>query len=190
MQEITVVNAMLATMGESPLNSIEDPHAFRAACLSTLDSEDARIQAKGWWFNQEVVTMTPQTNDRIPLPGDAISVRTPARNIVQRGRYLYDTDTGDYLFYAPVKIELIRRVPFGDLPESAAQYIKACSVVQFQTNYDGDTAKTRDLRIIEARTFAEINIDHIRNRRSNMIDSNVNLQRLKSTTNGLRYRIR
>lgn len=190
MQRLDVVNAMLATMGAVPLNTLEDPHAFRGACLAVLETEDRRIQAIGWWANMENLTLTPTTDERIPLPGDFISVRTPTRNCVQRGRYLYDLDSGTPFFTAAVDAVVIRRVPFADLPESLAQYIAAECVLKFQRKYDGDSTKTRDLERDASVARAEARTDHIRNRRTNLLDSNVSLQRLKHLTRGARRYIR
>jgi hypothetical protein len=191
MQTLTVVNQMLGTMGEAPLASLEDSHAFRGACISTLEAESTRIQAKGWWFNMETVTLTPQVNGRISIPNDAIAVRTPTRSTAQRGRYLYDLDNGTFVFENALNdCTLIRAVTFEDLPESAAAYIAACAVLRFQTKYDGDTAKTRQLQAEEQTALVDINTDHIRNRRSNFINSNAKLMRLKSLTNGARRYIR
>jgi Tail tubular protein len=190
MQRLEVVNAMLATMGAVPLNTLEDPHAFRGACLSVLEAEDRRIQAIGWWANMENLTLNPTTDTRIPLPGDFISVRTPKRNCVQRGRFLYDLDAGTPFFTSSVDAVVIRRVPFADLPESLAQYIAAECVLKFQRKYDGDSTKTRDLERDAGVARAEARTDHIRNRRTNLLDSNVSLQRLKSLTRGARRFIR
>ncbi len=186
MHKLAVINRMLATMGEVPLNSLEDPHAFRGACLSILDAEDARIQAIGWWANMETITLQPTTDGRIPIAGDAISVRTPTRNCVQRGRGLYDLDGGTVFFTESVDAILIRRVKFDELPESLAQYISAEAVLKFQRDYDGDSRKTADLETDASKARAEARTDHIRNRRTNLIDSNAGLQRLKSITRGAR----
>lgn len=190
MQTLTVVNQMLATLGETPLNSLEEPHTFRGACLSTLDSESNRIQSKGWWFNMEKTTLTPMVNGRIVLGNDIVAVRTPDQRIVQRGRYLYDLERGDYTFDSEVTLTQIRRVAFDELPESAAAYIAALAVLRFQSNYDSDTQKRRELEQHVADALVWINSDHTRNRRTNFITSNPRLARLKAVTSAVRRSIR
>lgn len=190
MQTLTVVNQMIGTMGEAPLNTIEDPHTFRGTCLSILDNESRRIQARGWWYNMEEITLSPMTDSRISLPGDLISIRTPTRDVVQRGRFLYDLSGGTPFFASPIACEVIRLVPFESLPESAAQYIAAAAVLKFQSRYDGDRQKTLELEKAEKEARTDCNTEHTRNRRSNFIESNAKLQRLKQTTNGARRFIR
>ena len=190
MQVLTVLNSMLGTMGERPVNDIETPHPMKGAALKFLDQSSRRIQAKGWWYNLETITLNPQINGRISLAGDAISVRTPTRSVAQRGRYLYDLTNGTFIFTSNIDVELIRLVGFEDLPESAAQHIATDAVLKFQTRYDGDILKTKQLATEVFEALAEVNADHIRNRRSNFIQSNDKLQRLKQTTNQARRFIR
>ena len=203
MKTLDVVNEMLGTMGETPLNTLDDPHAFRGACLSTLARVNREVQAKGWWFNSELLTLSPSALDSsIYLPGDCLGVRVPrkatgasTRNYVKRGRRLYDTgsngDAGTYVFTADVTVDIFRLIPFeDDLDEVAANYIASQAVLQFQSKYDGDTAKGRELekRISgPTGTFAAFQRAETQNQQVNMIESNVALQRLKRITRGARY---
>ena len=203
MQTLDVVNEMLGTMGQAPLNTLDDPHRYRGACLSTLNKLNRSIQAKGWWFNREVLKLEPSATTSliyteegvgrmIYVPGDTINVRYPSqngmrpvRNIVQRGRRLYDLDGGSYFFTEAVTCEIVRLIDFQELPETAAQYIADSAVLQFQSKYDGDTAKGRELQgrlTGPTGSFAAINVEETRNRRVNFITSNERLMRLKLLT--------
>lgn len=201
MNTLDVINECLGTMGESPLSTLEDPHAYRGAALATLANLNRQIQAKGWWFNRETLTLSPSSLDStIYLPGDFVSVRVPrtvegaaTRQIVQRGRRLYDTSNGTYEFSSAVYVEVVRLVTFEDLPEVAAQHIAALTVLQFQSKYDGDTAKRRELmeRIGGPHgTHAAINTEETRDQQVNLIESNGRLQRLKFITKSARRLLR
>lgn len=183
MQKLTVVNRMLATMAEKKLTSLTDTHRMLADCLDVLDEANRQIQADGWWFNLENVTLVPNIVDSgLYLPNDCLSVRTPTRNLVKRGNRVYNLDEGSYIFDKDLDVELIREVEFEDLPEIAASYIAAKAVYQFQTSFDGDKLRTDQLQATVNETFIGINSAHTRNRRSNFINSNVRLQRLKFIT--------
>lgn len=187
MTSLEVVNACLATMGQNPINSLNDPHPMRFVATSLLYKENRRHQATGRWYNMERVTLTPDSNDgKIYLPGDKINFRADSREVTARGRVLYDLANGTPIFTKAQKGVLIRLIPFDDLPESAAAWIASEVVLKFQMSYDGDVQKTKQLAIDAATAKAEENTDHIRNRHSNMITSNVGLQRLKSFTRGAR----
>jgi len=190
MQKLNVVNQMLATMGEAPLNSLEDDHTLLGACLSTLDDEDKRIQTVGWWFNTETVTLNPMVNQRISVPGDTLLWRSKCnREIIKRGDYLYNRDGGTPLFTDPVEGELIRRLDFEILDEIVAAYIAACAVQKFQRNFDADNNRKQDLNNDVIRTRADLKAEGVRQSKTNLIYNNLSLARLRSVTRGnRRYR--
>lgn len=199
---LDVVNEMLGTMGEAPLNSLNDSHTYLGAAQAKLAKMNSAVQSRGWWFNTEDLTLAPSALDSsIYLPGDYISVTVPrdrttgasTRNIVTRGRRLYDVTGGTYVFASPVRVYLKRLVPFEELPELAAQHIAAKAVLQFQSEYDGDTAKSRELRDrVEGAEGTRLLLEReqTRNSQANMLESNVRLQRLKSLTRNARLLLR
>jgi hypothetical protein len=196
MQTLDVVNACLGTMGHVPLASLAEPHAFKNAATSTLDRLNREVQSKGWWFNRETLVLHPDAYSAvIDMPGDAISVRVPRsytsanRNLVWRGGRLYDTDRGTNQFTEDVTVEIIRLVQFEDLPEEAAQHIAAKTILQFQSAYDGDTAKSRELgsRINGPDgTLVALKASETRNVKANFLEANEQLQTLKNLTRRVR----
>jgi hypothetical protein len=189
MLRLTVVNDMLGTMGEAPLNAIDDAHPYRAAALSILDRVNREFQARSWWFNREELTLEPGALDSsIYLPGDTINVRTTNRNIVQRYRRLYNLDGGTYVFTASQDVTLIRLVPFEDSPELYAAYAAAEAVMRFQKRYDGDSEKTRTLKQELADAKAAANAEETRQVKANLIESNVRLMYIKSIVRDVRGR--
>lgn len=189
MLTLTVINSCLGTMGEAPLNAIDDPHPYRAACVSILNTVNREFQARGWWFNRERLTLQPDALDScIYLPGDTIGVRTENRNYVQRYRRLYNLDGGTYVFDTEQDVELLRLVPFEETPELYAAYAAAETIQRFQKRYDGDSQKSRELRdeLKEARIAA--NAEETRQVKANLIESNVRLTYIKQSTRALRGR--
>jgi hypothetical protein len=190
MLQLTVVNDMLGTMGEAPLNAIDDPHPYRSACISILGTVNREFQARGWWFNREALTLSPGALDGgIYLPGDAISVRTEDRNYVQRYRRLYNLDGGTYVFDKDQDVTVIRLVPFEHTPELYAAYAAAEATMRFQKRYDGDSDKTRTLK--EERNNAQIAAmaEETRQVKANLIESNVRLSYIKSRVRQVRGRV-
>lgn len=185
MLTLTVVNRMLATLGEAPLNALTDPHTFRGSALAKIDGKDSTLQAKGWWFNRELLTLSPNIGDsKIYLPGDVTNVMIPNRlDVVQRGRVLYDTVNGTNLFTESLDAVIIRRIPFEELPELAAEYIAADAVLEFQSDFDGDSNKRQLLAATYKTAMLEFNAEATRQSRYNVLESNARLQRLKSRIN-------
>lgn len=178
------VNRCLATIGELPLNSLTDPHAYKGAALDQLDIADKHQQGRGGWYNRECLTIQPSAADGLVyLPGDTIDVRPQHRyrRITQRGRILYDNDKGAPVMNEAISVRLVRRIPFDELPVAAATYIGLRAVLNFQREYDGDSTKTRQLE--SEVEFARIayNEQETLHSQNNLIDQNWRLQRVKNS---------
>jgi hypothetical protein len=199
---LDVVNNCLATLGEVPLSNLSEPHEFKSAALSYLDKADRAIQSHGWWYNTEELTLTPapSTGDML-LPGDCLKVSTGFKSLinsrqtkhnaryVQRGRRIYDLINATYAITeeAELEVQIVRRVPLADLPECIAEYINNETVLRFQSRYDSDSNKRKELSDDAgiARVYAMA--EHIRQVRHNRLTSNPTLARLKAITNSARY---
>lgn len=188
MQTLAVVNRMLATLGEAPLNALTDPHTFRGACLERISTRSTNVQAQGWWFNRELLTIAPNVGDnKLYLPGDVTNVIVPGRlDLVQRGRYLYDTVRGTNQFTETVQAQVVRELPFEDLPEVVAEYVAAYATLYFQTDFDGDSNKMQKLQIIFNDARTSFSAEATRQTRYNMLEFNTRLMQLKSRIH--RYR--
>ena len=185
--ELDVVNACLATMGERPLNSLSDPHTWRAAAQDKLRKASERLQSKGYWFNRERITLTPNLVDSyIYLPGDALKVTSTNPDYVVRGDKLFNLDGGTYIFTAAQMLVVVRDVPFEDLPHTAQTLIEAQAVMSFQADYDSDATKMRQLAADMNQASADFNREETRQVRANMIESNAKLQSIKNVYRRIR----
>jgi hypothetical protein len=170
-------------MGEAPLTSLTDSHAFLGAAQDTLDRVNRSIQAETWWFNLEKLELTPSPIDAsLYLPSDTLEVRTGNQDYVQRGDRIYNLDGGTYEFDKPMTVQIVRLVDFEELPEVAATFIGTSAVLDFQVNYDGDSTRMRELNKQLEQAMIPMTATQTRNRITNLIDNNVRLQRLKGTT--------
>lgn len=197
---LDVVNSCLATLGEAPLNTLLEPHEFRGTAQKSLDRASRRIQSRGWWYNTEVATFSPSpVNANVQLPTDCLKwqsgtrktdtlVRgTPQPWIVQRGTRLYDTRTRSFELTEDVAGELVREVPFEDLPSVMADYIAAEAVLRFQSDYDADNSKRQELTQDWQLARIEANSENIRQANVNLLGNSVRLSRIKSVTRRARY---
>lgn len=183
--ELSVVNDCLAIMGEAPLNSLVEEHAYKAAALATLARASKTVQSREWWYNLENLTLTTSPIDgRLYLPGDVGTMRPvgTSSDLVQRGRVVYNLAAGTDVF-APgfsCAVQITRILALPDVPTSVADLIVAKTVLEFQNLYDGDQTKTRNLGELVARLQQEAKIEHIRNRKVNLIDNNERLARIRN----------
>ena len=197
---LDVVNECLGTMGEAPLNTLVEPHEFRGAALRKLAEANTRLQARGWWFNRESLTLTPapvtghavlgtdilkwQSGTRSP---DILQRSQPKPWLVQRGTRLYDTRTGTYEITETVTGEVTREIPFDTLPAVMQAYVKAEAVLRFQSNFDADNSKRQELTSEWQISRADAVAEDVRQSGVNFINSNPRLQRIKNASRqGLR----
>lgn len=196
---LEVVNDCLATMGESPLNTLAEPHEFKGAAQRLLSRKSREIQSVGWWFNLEAITLKPaEFTGYVQLPTDALRWESGVRSsdtlvqsqskpwLVQRGQRLYDTRTRSYGITESVTGELVREVPFEEMPLVVNEYVAAAAVLQFQSSYDGDTQRRAELtqRLLMLR--GEARAENIRQLRVNLISANSSIGYLKTITRGAR----
>lgn len=180
MQSITVVNEMLGTMGETPLNSLTEPHAFRGAALAALDNARREVLAAGWQFNTETLKLSPGGLDgNIYLPGDFLACDTGDADIAVRDGRLYTLSGGAYTFTSAVTVRVIRDIPFDELPEVPARAVASLAVLNFQTTYDGDSTKSRALEKRQVASMVAMKSEETRARRANILDANPTLARIR-----------
>jgi hypothetical protein len=189
---LDVINSCLASMGEAPLNSESEPHEYKASAKRLLLKSNRTVQTPGWWFNTEVVNLVPSpANQQIQLSNDTIQFRSGTRLrdtgvlnspkpwIVQRGQRLYDTRTNSYTITENVSGELVREVPFEELPPSINDLIAALTVLKFQSDFDADSNKRAELGQDYKEARMRANSENIRQLSVNLLNSNERLQRIK-----------
>lgn len=192
---LDVVNECLATLGEVPLNTLAEPHEFKASARRYLARASRRIQSLGYWFNVEKAILSPSPiTGHITLPADALSWRSGSRArdtlsifpaepwLVQRGTRLYDTRTRSYVHTKDASGEIIREVHFEELPPLANDAVAAEAVLRFQSSFDADNSKRQELAQALAQAMTSLKSENIRQAGVNLISSNWRLQRIKRKT--------
>lgn len=189
---LDAVNDIISSVGESPLENLDNSHPLEQSALAVLNRISKRVQAKGYWFNTaNDVDLPLDGSSKVPVDPAFLSVETKDRasGIVVRGGFLYNLTDATDVFTDPVRCNIRVLVPFEDLPETAAQYIQAEAVLQFFKNYDGDGTKIQALAADVTITKIAFSADHIRNSDVNMYTSGetgYNLTQIR----GYRYFIR
>lgn len=155
--ELEAVNALLATIGEAPVNTLTGSLPVDAAMARRLLHEKSReVQSAGWSFNQDLGLSLPRLNDgTIPCPSNALSIDVlDYPNVVVRTGKLYNRDTQDFVFPGAVRVDLVSFLPFNELPEYARQFIKVSAGRVFQDRTLGDESLHRYTAVDEGRAWA------------------------------------
>lgn len=171
LNELDAINEMFATIGEAPLNTLDDDHDMVAAARRILRVASHREQSKSWWFNQERVTLQPDEQGNVRVPNDTLRIdpEDPTVRVAQRGGRLYDLNRGSFTFANGFRCILIRYVAFEDLPAPAQTVVSYAAQLDFQKAYDADVQKFQQLNVEYGRALNTLSAEHIRNRGANLL---------------------
>jgi len=137
---LDAVNVMLSSIGEAPVNSLTSGLEDAELAETILESVNRETQSKGWIFNTDLkIKLTRNiSNNHIELPNNYIrvdtrnSLRNSKKDIVERGRKLYDRIANSYVFSEDVVVDAVILLDFTDIPEAARRYITIRSARIFQ----------------------------------------------------------
>lgn len=141
--ELEALNTMLSTIGESPVNSVEDNGNVDAVIArQILRATSREVQSRGWHFNTEKdYSVQPDSNKNLVLPQTVLKADTVSpdqdTDVVVRGNRLYDRRKHTYIFDKPVKVDMVVLLPFEELPEVARYYITIRAARIFQQRVVG-----------------------------------------------------
>ena len=136
--ELEAINTMLSTIGESPVNTVEDTgNVDVVIARQILQTVSREVQARGWHFNTEKnYTITPDSEGYLVLPNTVLKADTvypdSSKDVVVRGSRLYDREKHTYVFTDAVKVDMTILLTFDELPEVARNYatIRASRIFQ------------------------------------------------------------
>lgn len=126
--ELEAINELLASISESPVQSLTDVGLADVESASQrLRTTSREVQSRGWSFNTEKERLQARSIDGyILVPSSALQVdisRSEFRNGVQRGSRMYDVDKGTFVWDRDMKLDFVLFLPFEELPEHARSLI-------------------------------------------------------------------
>lgn len=189
--ELDVINDMLSSMGESPLNILDAGHPLVPAGQRMLKTASWREQAKSWWFNKELTTLSPDVAGHIFLPYDTIRVdpQDTLLHYTQRGQRLYQpyasASVDKYVFTGPVVCWLVRYLPFDELPATAQLLVSCSAQLDFQKAYDADVNKFQEMKLAYRDALISLNAEHTRSQNVNFLNTSSVSQAMNAITPGL-----
>jgi hypothetical protein len=136
---------MLAAIGETPVNSVDNTGLMEADMASAkLDETSRQVQTRGWdWNTLKNYTLDPDINGEIILPASTAKVDTSGSSryldLVQRGNRLYDRDRNTFVIGTAVQVSLTILLDFEDLPQAVRDFILLRASRRFQQKQFGST---------------------------------------------------
>lgn len=158
--ELEAVNIMLGTIGEAPINSLQDLLPVDATIARSLLIETSKAeQSKGWNFNREEnFSITPNLNtNEIAIPENFIYIEIDGLATAIRGARLYNSTDHNYKFEQKTyNATIIQMLEFDELPEQARRYIAIKSARTFQTRVIGSETLHSFSEVEEYKARAEL----------------------------------
>lgn len=160
--ELEAVNRLLINIGETPINTLENPGVVDAVrARQTLFDTSRGVQAHGWHWNRDrdfPLTRSFPLNE-ILLPASTLTVTfrgRPEDTFVLRGRRLYDARRHTYSFAQDLVADVVTFLPFEEIPEPARQFITLSAARTFQENAIGSDTLSGFDRRDEVRAWAAL----------------------------------
>ena len=128
--KLEAVNTLLATIGESPVNSLNSGLVEASQAEQTLDNVSRSFQTTGWSFNTELTfKLSPDVDNQLTLPANCLHVDTihtrasTESDLVQRGSRMYDRVKNTYAIGIATEVDMVVLLEFEELPEAARRYV-------------------------------------------------------------------
>jgi len=175
--ELDAVNVILQNMGEAPVNSLEgDPPLDALKAQNVLAEISEAVQTRGWFWNREVSTFTPNGSDQIPLPNNTLAIKgfTKSPYLTMRDGLLYrimPNNNGD-TFTDPVQIEITYFLDFADMPPVARRYVTMKAARVFQARELGNDGLARQDTAEEQTAWADMRAEENQNSGRSLKEAN------------------
>jgi hypothetical protein len=166
--ELDVVNNMLLSIGQSPVNTLVVPGVKDVSIAQlTLHNTSREVQTKGWWFNTDTeFPLMPDINGYVPLPPNVLefSPSNRSQQLSDRAGRLYDRAKRSFTFPtgSPIKCDIKWFLAFTDLPQSARNYIGYKAARKFQTNIVASQLLYQFTKEGELESLAEVERNQLR----------------------------
>lgn len=142
---------MLSSIGEAPINQLDEATVDSAIAVATLDEVSRNVQAIGWHFNTDSdFPLAKNTDGTITVSSDIVRIDVdqnlyPSVDVVQRNGKLYDRKNHTYVFTIDLKAEIVRLMEWDDLPQPFRAYITAKAARIFQQRMVGSNDLSQQL---------------------------------------------
>lgn len=136
--ELEAVNEMLASIGELPVNTLdEETNLDVANACRILKTITRAVLSMGWTANTFPMTLLPDKgSQKIRWNANYLHILSNEGNAyIKRGEYLYDMANQTAIFTKPIEVTIVLQENFADIPDALRAYITAKATRQFQGRY-------------------------------------------------------
>lgn len=158
MTKLEAVNICLSNMGQPKVTDLNATAIDAEIAADVIDEVSREVQDHGWHWNTEFHKLTPDANDNILVPANAIRIDTAKSdvdvNVTVRGNKLFDLDRNSYEFDNGLELVFAVYLEFDKLPATAKRYIAIRAARIFQERMLGAQIMTQFIQRDEERAWA------------------------------------
>lgn len=159
--ELEAINRMLRAADEDPVNTLDNDGTNDTDLAQTiLDERIVQILNEGWAFNTEVLTLSPDNTSKIAISTGILRVDGHGDDyhskFAIRDGFLYDRDNSTNEFTANVELQVVRWLPFNELPLEARYYIADSAAREYQQTTTNDPNRDARLQEMEEKSKATL----------------------------------
>ena len=165
MTELEAVNLILPYLGEHTVTRVEgSSHGSVGVITAALERKRKSLLQRKWWFNTFQRTISVNTDGRIQVPEDTLTVYGKGCDVGIKGEYFYDLHTGSLEFTSPIRVELIMDFKFNDLPSVASEFIAYDTAIEVTVADMGMEDQIQVLMDYRNRATKFLEREHLRNK--------------------------
>lgn len=183
MKLLDAVNLVLPKLGEHPVTSLTVKNPTLGVILPEVENSLISLLLKGWWFNRFKYTAPVQEDSEIVLGDEVLSFIPGTEPAVLRGGKLYNSETRLYSWTVPVAGVVTERVPFEELPESAARAVLYNALVTVFVEDIGMAQEVQAWMTLAAQSYSDLLAEHLRHSKHSTRNSG-RFRRLRNALQG------
>lgn len=157
---LEATNAVLATIGELPVNTLPDSGLSEASLARDIVLEVSReVQSQGLHCNTDInYEMIPDIDGYINVPYNVLKIDGHYRDddLVVRGNRLYNRKDHTFIFSEPVRVDVTWLLDFEELPEVVRRYITIRAARLFQKRVVGADSLHKLTEEDEQKAYSEL----------------------------------
>lgn len=179
--ELDAVNAMLETVGETPVSSLPSTGVDEAYIARTILHRTSReVQARGLNFNTDrKYKMTRDVNGRVEVPANVLTIDAfyydqrfvPRLNSVTDRIELYDQDDQTFVLKEDPYVDVVWFFAWEGLPNHVRDIVYISGARRYQARYQSSQIIHQLTEVEEARAWATFWSEEYRSEDSSILSS-------------------
>lgn len=172
MTKLEAINRILISMGELPVEELDESLTEVALASTHIDMASREVQLDSWYFNTEWAVLIPDNKGHILIPFDVVRVIDLPPHISVIHNKLYDNISQSFIFKRDIQCRIIKVLDFEDIPATFALWITLRAAKKYQNNTLTSPSLAENLQREETEAMLSAKREHREITRPNVMGRN------------------